>query len=80
MPMNQRPTRPIPIRYPADLRQMCLRDGPCGVKGRRRSEDCGSRAAGSGPLGLWLRRLAFARLRARSLYRATGIFDGTDLP
>jgi hypothetical protein len=44
-----------------------------------RPGDRGAWSGGSGP-GLWLRRLAFARLRARSLCRATGIFDGTDLP
>ncbi len=78
--MNSRRTRPNPIRYPADLRLMCLRDGPCGVTHRDRPDGGRNRDAGNGPLGLWLRRLAFARLRARSLYRATGIFDGTNLP
>lgn len=80
MPMNKRPTRPNPIRYPADLRQMCFQDGPCGPANRSRPDSCETRADNTGPLAMWARRLAFARLRARSLYRATGIFDGSDLP
>ena len=80
MPMNQRPTRPNPIRYPADLRQMCFRDGPCGPANHCRPDVDGARADNTGVLAIWARRLAFARLRAHSLYRATGIFDGTDLP
>lgn len=56
----------------------CLRDRPGGVSARPRPG--ASRGRPPGLLGLWARRLAWARLRARSFCRVTGIFDGCDLP
>ncbi len=78
--MNGLPHRPTPARYAPDLRAMCLRDGPCGIRRCPRPERRGAPAGRLGPLAVWLRRLAWRRLRARSLYRVTGVFDGDDLP
>ncbi len=59
---------------------MCLRDGPCRVGRCPHPERVGAPAEQLGPLAVWLRRLAWRRLRARSFYRVTGAFDGSDLP
>ena len=70
------PSRPAEC---ADTR--CFRGRPCGVTTTPRPVTRDTRTGTDvGPVGVWLRRFAWARLRARTLYSVTGVFDGTDLP
>ena len=79
--MNRKDDKHAPTRPTECGDARCFRARPSGVTAKPRPMSDETRAEHDlGPVGVWLRRFAWARLRARTFYSVTGVFDGTDLP
>jgi hypothetical protein len=79
--MNRNDDKQTPARPNECADARCYRTRPSGITAKPRPAAGEDRAESDlGLTGVWLRRFAWARLRARTFYSVTGVFDGTDLP